>query len=215
MMTQRWFGKLTCLALLFAFPASMMGADLNSAMLVGTGGFALNGAVAPARGVVFQGDKISTQADGAVALTTQGSSVVVAADSTVVFRGRDLEVDGGTVQVTTDRNMAVQVQKLTVRPANSSAKYRVTHADGAVLVAALNGSVTVNNGASTSVISEGNTATLPDASPADPQQPTPPVAQAGSRVSNVAAGLAAVAVAVASAALVVATTGAPPSPTKP
>jgi len=212
MITDRCFGKVVCAVLLFTFPLSMMGSGLNAAMLVGTGNFALNGAVAPSRTAILDGDKITTQGNGAVAVTAQGSSVVISSNSDVVYRGNEIQVNSGTAQINTDRRMTVRVEKFTVTPAKASAQYRVSHTEGVVLVAALNGAVAISDGNGSRTVNEGSTATISD----DQASQRPPAAMGTSaHISNgvaIAVGLAA---AGAAAGIAIATTGSKASPSVP
>lgn len=212
MITDRCFGKVICAVLLFTFPLTMMGSGLNAAMLVGTGNFALNGVVAPSRTAVLDGDKITTQGNGAVAVTAQGSSVVISSNSDVVYRGNEIQVNAGTAQINTDHRMAVRVEKFTVTPAKASAQYRVSHTSGLVLVAALNGAVSISDGNVSRTVDEGNTATISE----DPAPQRAPAAMGTSaHVSKGVAIAVSLATAGAAAAVAIATTGSPASPSVP
>ena len=75
-------------------------------MLYTTGSAWVNGSVVPKSAAMFSGDMLQTRSDSTASIQTNGSSVMVMADSLVKFEGPAVEVDHGGVRVTTSRALA-------------------------------------------------------------------------------------------------------------
>jgi len=120
-----------------AFPAQMMLAARRIAMLYTNGAAWLNGSDVPKSAAVFSGDLLQTRADSTASIQSNGSSVMVLADSLVKFEGPVVELEHGAVRVTTSRGMAARAGDVTVKPAaNAWTEFQVTDVDGRVQIAA-------------------------------------------------------------------------------
>lgn len=211
-MTHRLLEKILACALAIVFPVAMMAADTNAAMLQASGHVSLNGVDAEHSSAVFAGDKIQTPSNGLVTLTSKGSTVLVGPSSQLVYQGSRLELASGTAEVTTDRAMKTQVQKLLITPAAAGrSSYRVALNDGHLLIAALHGPLKISDGANAdTLVAEGETATVAD--PADPQGGATPGASTGVGINKKkAAIILGAGAAVAAALIVIETTKAPVS----
>lgn len=150
------------LFLIFAFPLSLLSAETHAAMVFATGTASLNGAALPRSTTVFTGDVLETAKNSAIIINAKGSTVQIGATSNVQFQGDTISLNSGIAQITTHNGMRVQANALTIAPNRSVAKYQVTRSPGKVMVAALNGSVSVLNGGTSDVLSAGDTRTYTD-----------------------------------------------------
>lgn len=164
-MSRSAFHTVVCCLLAILVPAQLMGGELASAMLYTNGSAWLNGSEVPKSAAVFAGDILQTRADTTANIQAAGSNVMVLADSLVKFQGPAVEIEHGSVRVTTSRGLAAQAGDVTVKPvANSWTEYQVTDVDGRVQIAANKGDLTVQDDKGTTTISQGQQTTRDDTS---------------------------------------------------
>jgi hypothetical protein len=157
--------SLVCCLLSVLVPAQLLAGELASAMLYTNGKAWLNGSEVPKSGAVFSGDLLQTRADSTANIQAAGSSVMVLADSLVKFQGPAVEIEHGSVRVTTSRGLAAQAGDVTVRPvSNIWTEFQVTDVDGRVQIAANKGDLTIQDDKGTSTISQGQQTTRDDTS---------------------------------------------------
>jgi hypothetical protein len=143
----------------------LMGGELASAMLYTNGSAWLNGSAVPRSAAVFAGDMLQTRADTTANIQAAGSNVMVLADSLVKFQGPSVEIEHGSVRVTTSRGLATQAGDVTVKPAaNSWTEYQVTDVDGRVQIAANKGDLMIQDDQGTTTIQQGQQTTRDDTS---------------------------------------------------
>jgi hypothetical protein len=147
--------RILALLLVFTFPVSLFSAETHAAMVFATGPASLNGAALPRSTAVFAGDLLKTSKDSAIIINANGSTIQVGGDSSVQFQGDSINLNSGVAQVTTHNGMRVEASVLTIAPNRNEAKYQVSRLSGKVMVAALNGSVSVLHEGSTDVVSAG------------------------------------------------------------
>ncbi len=171
--------RILSVVLVVVFPAAMLMADSANAMLYVSGSAAVNGIAASRSTAIFNGDAIQTGNATAVTISSPGSTVLVPANSNVVY-GRDaMIVNDGTIVVNTTRGMRTQSSALTVTPAAGNAKFQVTREKDVIVVAAMRGDVAVTGPAGTTILPEGKSETFPDAAAQRRNQGPPPAAAAG------------------------------------
>ena len=152
-----------CGLLAILIPAQFMGGELATAMLYTNGPAWLNGSSVPKSAAIFAGDMLQTRADSTANIQASGSNVTVMADSVVKFAGPAVEIEHGSVRVTTSRGLAAQAGDVTVKPAaNSWTEFLVTDVDGRVQIAANKGDVLVQDDKGTTTVSQGQQATRDD-----------------------------------------------------
>jgi hypothetical protein len=147
------------------FPAQVMFAsgETASAMLYTNGAAWLNGSEVPKSAAVFAGDMLQTRQDSTASLQSNGSNVMVLADSLVKFEGPAVEIEHGSVRVTTGRGLAARAGDVTVKPAaNTWTEFQVTDVDGRVQIAANKGDVTVQDDKGTTTVQQGEQTTRDD-----------------------------------------------------
>ena len=129
------------------FPLSLIAADTGPAILHSNGGVWVNGAEVAASTTVFPGDFIETRRGSVANLDTEGSSVLIQAESVVKFQGDYVTLDHGSVSVGTSTSMSVHVNCIQVTPvANVRTQYDVTDVNGTVEVAANKEDVNISQG---------------------------------------------------------------------
>src|ERR1700689_1280014 len=162
-MSQSAFRSAVCCFLAVVFPAQvMLAGETASAMLYTNGAAWLNGSDVPKSAAVFSGDLLQTRADSTASIQANGSSVMVLADSLVKFEGpASVELEHGSVRVTTSHGLAARAGDVTVKPvANSWTEFQVTDVDGRVQIAANKGDVTVQDDkGTTTTVTQGQQTT--------------------------------------------------------
>jgi|SRR5208337_655519 len=164
-MSQSAFRSAVCCLLAILFPAQMMLAgETASAMLYTNGSAWLNGSEVPKSAAVFLGDMLQTRPDSTASIQSNGSSVMVLADSLVKFEGPAVEIEHGGVRVTTSRGLAARAGDVTVKPAaNTWTEFQVTDVDGRMQIAANKGDVTVQDDkGTTTTVTQGQQTTRDD-----------------------------------------------------
>jgi hypothetical protein len=141
----------------------MLAGETASAMLYTNGAAWLNGSEVPKSAAVFSGDMLQTRPDSTASIQSNGSSVMVLADSLVKFEGLAVELEHGAVRVTTSRGLATRVGDVTVKPAaNTWTEFQVTDVDGRVQIAASKGDLTVQDDKGTTTVTQGQETTRDD-----------------------------------------------------
>src|SRR5712664_3207166 len=163
-MSQSAFRSAMCCLLAILFPAQVMQAgETASAMLYTNGAAWLNGSEVPKSAAVFSGDMLQTRPDSTASIQSNGSSVMVLADSLVKFEGLAVELEHGAVRVTTSRGLAARAGDVTVKPAaNTWTEFQVTDVDGRVQIAANKGDLTVQDDKGTTTVTQGQETTRDD-----------------------------------------------------
>src|ERR1700687_3060042 len=163
-MSQSPFRSAVCCLLAILFPAQvMLAGETASAMLYTNGAAWLNGSEVPKSAAVFSGDMLQTRPDSTASIQSNGSSVMVLADSLVKFEGLAVELEHGAVHVTTSRGLAARAGDVTVKPvADSWTEFQVTDVDGRVQIAANKGDVTVQDDKGTTTVTQGQQTTRED-----------------------------------------------------
>ena len=166
---------LICLILLR--PTSLFAG--NPAMLTAIISNNSNGNTVSSSSALFVGDSVATQADSAATINTPGSMVLIEPDSWVHFQGNALSMEHGDVVVTTSKGMEVRVGRYVIAPpAFGVTKFEVSDSGGVLKIFARQGSVTISDGASTTVLAEGQEATRDDSEVARGKG-APPAADGG------------------------------------
>jgi hypothetical protein len=163
-MSQSAFRSAVCCLLSILFPAQvMLAGETASAMLYTNGAAWLNGSEVPKSAAVFSGDMLQTRPDSTASIQSNGSNVMVLADSLVKFEGLAVELEHGAVRVTTARGLAARAGDVTVKPAaNTWTEFQVTDVDGRVQIAANKGDLTVQDDKGTTTVAQGQQTTRDD-----------------------------------------------------
>ncbi len=162
-MSQKLFRSVVSIVLTLLLPSQLLGQDSASAMVYANGPASVNGTEIPKSVAIFPGDMLETRQESSANLTTTGSSVMVLADSQVKYEGSSVEVDRGTVRVSTESGFAAHACEVKARPANPTpTQYQFTHNDSRVTVTATKGDATVEDHEGTKTVQEGQQITRDD-----------------------------------------------------
>jgi len=163
------FRGLVCCVLTALFPASLLAADSNAAMLYTKGPAWVNGAHVPRPTLaIFSGDLLQTPSNSVANINQPGSTITVLSDSLVQFRGTSLNIEHGAVTVSTSRGVATTAGDVRVAPAsNSWTEFNVTDVDGTVHIAARKGDLTISDGKETLTLAQGQETTRDETSDTD------------------------------------------------
>ena len=163
-MSQSRLRSAVCCLLTILFPAHMLLAgETASAMLYTNGAAWLNGSAVPKSAAVFAGDMLQTRPDSTARIQSNGSSVMVLADSLVKYEGPAVELEHGAVRVTTSRGLAARAGDVTVKPVNNSwTEFQVTDVDGRMQIAANKGDLMVQDDKGTTTVTQGQETTRDD-----------------------------------------------------
>lgn len=149
-----------CFFMLLVFPASMVLAESQAAMAIVSGMAALNGAAIRNTTTIFSGDLLETGANSALTINTNGSSILIGANSRVHYFGNSIDLHLGSTQVNTTKDLKVETESIKISPNGASAKFRVDRAPHTVVIAALEKEVRVDNNGEATVVPPGSTVTL-------------------------------------------------------
>src|SRR3954447_11413027 len=117
------------------FPATMMMAETNGAILRSGGPAMLNGAVVSRNAAVLKGDLVSSTTIP-VSLSSNGNTVEMPSNSSLKYEGSSISLESGHAVVTTKNGMTATVDTITVAPSSKSARYEVLKKEGKVTIAA-------------------------------------------------------------------------------
>lgn len=145
MRNSRWMVCLS-LALSILMVATPVLADVNAALLQAQGEVRHNGATVEQTSALLEGDHLETGSDSAAAITASGSTVMVPANSSVIYRENGIDVLCGTAIVTTSAGMNARVSNFTVEPASSSARFQLRQSPEGLQVVAVQGTLAINDG---------------------------------------------------------------------
>ena len=210
-----YWRKTIALILAMAFPASLMAADSQGAMIYASNSVIVNGNQIAKTSAIFPGDKVTVPVNSSAKIMLKGSSVVVPKSTTLTFTGDSVMLDPqAAVAVDTTSGLAARVKDIKISPAKEGkSSYQVARFNGQIYVAAKQGSVLVASATGDRVINEGSTASVPDPSPQAPAPGTTGVSGGG--MPTWVAILIGGAVAGVAAGVAIATTGTPSSPSTP
>ena len=157
--------QLLSLISVLSFACASLGADGSGApgaLLQASGKVQVNGVGSHKTTTLFSGDSVQTDAHSVANIIASGTSVLVNPNASVKFLGNAVEVDTGDVTITTSVGMAAKADALTIAPApggRKQAKFEVGENEDSVIIAALQGNVTVSDGQQTSTTPEGQATT--------------------------------------------------------
>jgi ferric-dicitrate binding protein FerR (iron transport regulator) len=135
-------------------------ADQPAAMLYSHGTALLNGDSIARSSAIFSGDLVQTNAGSAANINASGSIVLVHNDSLVQYQGNAVNLEHGTVSISTSKSMATRAGDVTVSPAASVwTEFEVRDVDGKVQIAARTGDLTISDDTGTTTLAQGQQTT--------------------------------------------------------
>jgi hypothetical protein len=139
--------------MIVVFPVSAMLADSNAAMLQATGAVKVNDNNVNRSVAVFQGDRIATGKDSSAAITTVGTSILLAPNSLLTFEGKQVSLSAGGAHFS--GAVAVRAGALTISPATAKTRFEVRHEGGQVRITSVEGNLSVSDGKQTTLLESG------------------------------------------------------------
>jgi len=116
----------------------------------------VNGSPIERATAVFPGDKVQTGPNTVATLTSQGSAVTVGGNSSLVFSRSFVNVLCGTAMITTSRGMSARVSNLLVQPAlGAQTRFEISQNEGQLQIIAREGTLAIDNGATTTSLQPG------------------------------------------------------------
>lgn len=114
---------------------------------------------------VFQGDRIETTTNAAAVITTEGSTIVVPANTQIVYGNNIITIGCGQAAVTTVRGLVTTIPEVEVKvtPTSQTAKYEVVHVNNSLKIKAKEGGLRLMKGNAESLVAAGATATFSSA----------------------------------------------------
>jgi hypothetical protein len=157
----RRFYKSLAIVLAISLSCSELFAAATAGMLRSNGGVSVNGAPVTPLTTVFAGDRIETAPQAAGNLTIGNNSIILDPNSSLVFTGQSMDFycGGGTIQA--KQGMAARYGNMVVKPADQSARFQVQQTGATVKVSALEGNLTLSDGAKNFNIPAGNAMNVP------------------------------------------------------
>ena len=152
--------KILSCVMVVIFPAALFAADQPAAMLYSHGTALLNGDSVARSSAIFSGDLVQTSADSAANINALGSIVLVHNASLVQYQGSAVNLEHGSVSISTSKSMMTRAGDVTVSPASSVwTEFEVRDVDGTVQIAARTGDLTISDDTGTSTLAQGQETT--------------------------------------------------------
>lgn len=159
---KRLFKAISAIGLVAVLSAPAGAASAVAAMLRSNGGVSVNGSPASTSvTTVFAGDRIETAPKAVGNISFNGSSVLVDENSSVVFSGQDLDFTCGGGTLKTAQGAGARYGRYAVRPAKDSARFQVQQTGATLKVTALEGDVSLSDGAKNFSLAAGNSMNVP------------------------------------------------------
>lgn len=174
--------RLASCVLLAVFPISSFCADSKAAMLYTNGAAWVNGSYVPrSSAAIFSGDLLQTRSDSLANINQPGTIVTVLPDSLVQYEMVSLRVEQGGITIATSERVSATAGRVKIEPASRSwTEFNVIDVDGTVRIVARKGDVTVDDGAKTVTLAQGQETTRDEAaSPNDSKKKKKRAAGAG------------------------------------
>jgi hypothetical protein len=137
-LTLSTWSNLVCVGMIIILPSSLIADDSGTAMLhVRAGSVAVDHAAVPSSSALFVANQVETAKDSVATIDSDGSTTTVQAETIVVYMDNELNLDHGSLSVSTARGMRVRVDCLTVVPTTiERTQFTVTDVNGRVTVSA-------------------------------------------------------------------------------
>lgn len=163
------FRRMVSCVLLLMLPGFLFAADSSAAMLYTNGATWVNGAFVPrTSSAIFAGDLLQTRSDSVANINEPGSTITVHSDSLVKYDPASVNIEHGGVTVATSKEFGTIAGDVKVTPASFGwTEFNVVDVDGTVHIAATKGNLTINDGAETFTLEQGQETTRDEQSETD------------------------------------------------
>jgi hypothetical protein len=130
-------------------------AAVSAATLHGNGGVSVNGNAVMPITTVFGGDRIETAPNSAASLTMNGSSVLVGQNSNLIYNGPGVSFSSGRGVIQTSQGLGAKFAGVAITPNQPAAKFQLEQKGDILTVAALEGSLSIADGANVISLNPG------------------------------------------------------------
>lgn len=145
-MSPTWM-KVTSFLLLFLMPATTMGTNSVGMIHVSGVDATIDGRPCRAVDMGFEGERLATGANSKATVTSRGTTVSVASNTSVKLGAKTLELLGGSVVVSSDTGTSTRIENLTVSTLPGvHAKYLAKRVNDELQLLALEGKVDLSDG---------------------------------------------------------------------
>jgi hypothetical protein len=163
-MKARCSASAVCLIALLSLPTVVFAGPTDAAVLRSSGTVAVNGSAVPTTSALFNGDKVQTAEGAVVTISAPGSTVLLPANSQMVFHGGALELTAGSASISTIKGMTAKLDKYSITPASSgSAKFEIKKVGSAMSIHSSSGVLKVSAPGDSFSLAEGATVTVDSA----------------------------------------------------
>lgn len=139
--------KVTSFLLLFLMPATTMGTNSVGMIHVSGVDATLDGRPCRAVDMGFEGERLATGANSKATVTSRGTTVSVASNTSVKLGAKTLELLDGSVVVSSDTGTSTKIENLTVSTLPGvHAKYLAKRVNDELQLLALEGKVDLSDG---------------------------------------------------------------------
>jgi hypothetical protein len=159
--------RLVCCLMVMLVPAALIGADM-SAVLSGSGDVKVNGNRAKGTATVYAGDVVQTAKGSSATISSNGTTVSMAENSTAAYNGNDIAIKDGRTLVSTRKGTVARFANLVITPASDNARFQAAKLNGKYQVAALLGPVSISDGTNSMLLKTGEMIQKSDQEPAPP-----------------------------------------------
>lgn len=158
-MKRSWYSLAAVLLVMSLLSAEAL-ASAAAGMLRSNGGVSVNGSPVNSVTTVFAGDRIETAPQSAASLTMNGSSLMVDPNSSLTFTGDEMNFycGGGTVQAS--QGLEARFGRVEVKPTKGTARFQVQQSSEILRISAIDGDLTVSDGAKTVNLTPGNSTSV-------------------------------------------------------
>ena len=159
-MTRPLYLKILSCVMVVIFSAALFAVDQPAAIFYSHGTVLLNGEGIARSSAIFSGDLVQTSASSVANINAAGSIVLVHNDSLVEYQGNAVNLEHGTVSISTSKSMAISAGKVTASPAVGVwTEFEVRDVDGKVQIAARTGDLTISDDTGTTTLAQGQQTT--------------------------------------------------------
>ncbi len=151
-MSARWV-KIIAFLMSAMLPMCLVSADMVGVVRVSGNSVTLDGRACDSGVIGFDGEHLATGAGSKATVTSRGTTISVASNSSIKLGTKALQLLGGSIVVSSDMGTSTAVEDVTITtPPGMHAKFVAQRTDDELQVVALEGSVDVNDGQQTTTV---------------------------------------------------------------
>jgi len=145
---------------------SQLWAQTSGAVLKAGGAVLVNGKQVTRTLALLDSDNIETLSSAVASITQPGTIVLIGANSRVAYSKDGLTLSSGSATISASSPFSAHVDRATLKPQSAKARFAVRETPCSIQIAALEGSVSVNDGTRDVILDSGKSLSLPLPNPA-------------------------------------------------